>query len=269
MTIKEFAELCGCNPQTLRYYDREGLLKPERVDRFSGYRHYAGEQALDFVRIRDLRKAGFSIGEIKELLDKDSESICEAVDKKIKEIEALLERARAVRMSYAGDIRDMKKRIEEFTKQIEEAMRAYSPEEEFGVSAEKYEKIMNGLAEMLRALPEKAEEFAADIPEDADVDFNGMEEVDFSDKKADPMYADVLERHGWNRMKEVFEDIADLEDGAGYMICVDTVEKKGMGFSNTLLALLLERNEGKKLRLELYTEVSKDGRNHLLLRKRR
>lgn len=32
MTIKEFAGLCGCTAQTLRYYDRIGLLKPERTD---------------------------------------------------------------------------------------------------------------------------------------------------------------------------------------------------------------------------------------------
>ena len=31
MTIKEFAGLCGCNPQTLRYYDSVGLLKPARA----------------------------------------------------------------------------------------------------------------------------------------------------------------------------------------------------------------------------------------------
>ena len=28
MTIKEFSRLCGCNPQTLRYYDHVDLLKP-------------------------------------------------------------------------------------------------------------------------------------------------------------------------------------------------------------------------------------------------
>lgn len=43
MTIKEFAKLCGCNPQTLRYYDRVGLLKPVRVDRYSDYRFYDEE----------------------------------------------------------------------------------------------------------------------------------------------------------------------------------------------------------------------------------
>ena len=30
MTIKVFAKLCDCNPQTLRYYDSVGLLKQLR-----------------------------------------------------------------------------------------------------------------------------------------------------------------------------------------------------------------------------------------------
>ncbi|MBR6413089.1 MAG: MerR family DNA-binding transcriptional regulator [Oscillospiraceae bacterium] len=33
MTIKEFTRLCGCNPQTLRYYDHVNLLKPVKVSR--------------------------------------------------------------------------------------------------------------------------------------------------------------------------------------------------------------------------------------------
>lgn len=38
MTIKEFSRLCGCNPQTLRYYDHVDLLKPVKVDSWTGYR---------------------------------------------------------------------------------------------------------------------------------------------------------------------------------------------------------------------------------------
>ena len=40
MTIKDFSALCGCSTQTLRYYDRIGLLKPTRLDNWTGYRHY-------------------------------------------------------------------------------------------------------------------------------------------------------------------------------------------------------------------------------------
>lgn len=65
MTIKEFSKLCGCNPQTLRYYDRENLLKPVKVDEWSGYRFYEEEQAITFVKIKNLQKARFSIEEIR------------------------------------------------------------------------------------------------------------------------------------------------------------------------------------------------------------
>ena len=41
MTIKDFAALCGCSTQTLRYYDRIGLLKPSRVGHVLGCRDTA------------------------------------------------------------------------------------------------------------------------------------------------------------------------------------------------------------------------------------
>lgn len=54
MTIKEFACLCGCNPQTLRYYDHVNLLKPVKVDKWSGYRFYEEEQEyLDLLNNSD------------------------------------------------------------------------------------------------------------------------------------------------------------------------------------------------------------------------
>lgn len=39
MTIKEFASLCGCSTQTLRYYDKIDLLKPVKVNQSSGYNY--------------------------------------------------------------------------------------------------------------------------------------------------------------------------------------------------------------------------------------
>ena len=37
ITILGFARLCGCNAQTLRYYDRIGLLTPEKVDEYMDF----------------------------------------------------------------------------------------------------------------------------------------------------------------------------------------------------------------------------------------
>ena len=67
MQRAELAERTGCNLETVRYYEKVGLL-PEPPRNASGYRSYdsAHERRLRFVlRAREL---GFSLDEIRELL---------------------------------------------------------------------------------------------------------------------------------------------------------------------------------------------------------
>jgi len=68
MKIGEFAKMCGTKISVLRHYDKEKLLVPEHTDKFSGYRYYTSEQILIFHRINALKKAGFSLQEIKEII---------------------------------------------------------------------------------------------------------------------------------------------------------------------------------------------------------
>ncbi|MBR2411223.1 MAG: MerR family transcriptional regulator [Clostridia bacterium] len=68
MKIGEFAKMCGTKISVLRHYDREQLLEPQYTDKFSGYRYYSSEQILTFYRINALKKAGFSLQEIKEII---------------------------------------------------------------------------------------------------------------------------------------------------------------------------------------------------------
>lgn len=68
MKIGEFAKMCGTKISVLRHYDREKLLEPQYTDKFSGYRYYSSEQILSFYRINALKKAGFSLQEIKEII---------------------------------------------------------------------------------------------------------------------------------------------------------------------------------------------------------
>lgn len=64
----ELAERAGVNVQTLRYYERRGLLAaPTR--RPSGQREYA-EDAVNLLRtIKAVQRLGFTLAEIQELLD--------------------------------------------------------------------------------------------------------------------------------------------------------------------------------------------------------
>ena len=69
--IGEFSRLSQVSVKTLRYYDEVGLLKPRRVDRFTGYRYYSAAQLPRLNRILAFKDLGFSLEQIVQLLDED------------------------------------------------------------------------------------------------------------------------------------------------------------------------------------------------------
>lgn len=64
-TISEIAEFFNVSAQTLRYYDRIGLLKPEVVAPGSGYRLYRQDSFDRLYLIRELKQLGLSLEQIK------------------------------------------------------------------------------------------------------------------------------------------------------------------------------------------------------------
>lgn len=73
LKIGELAQLCGVDVQTLRYYDKLGILTADRVDSDSGYRYYRPEREKDFRLIAELKELGFSLKEIKIFLSATEE----------------------------------------------------------------------------------------------------------------------------------------------------------------------------------------------------
>lgn len=63
--IGEFAKLCGVDAQTLRYYDKIGVLCADHIDESSGYRYYKKEKLERLQLILDLKELNFSLDEIK------------------------------------------------------------------------------------------------------------------------------------------------------------------------------------------------------------
>ena len=81
MRIGELATQAGVNIQTLRYYERRGLLSaPKRLA--SGYRVYGAEAVRRVRFVRRAQELGFTLHEIGDLLDlwKDSAKSCRAVE---------------------------------------------------------------------------------------------------------------------------------------------------------------------------------------------
>jgi len=77
----------------LRHYDKIGLIKPDFIDKFTGYRYYDPKQLKDFELISKFKKLGFSLKDIKNIMvlwEKHSHEAEKIFDNKIKELENLI-----------------------------------------------------------------------------------------------------------------------------------------------------------------------------------
>lgn len=70
MTIKEVEKQVGITSANIRFYEKEGLLVPKRNET-NNYREYTLEDAEKLEKIKKLRMLGFSIENIKKILDGD------------------------------------------------------------------------------------------------------------------------------------------------------------------------------------------------------
>jgi DNA-binding transcriptional MerR regulator len=66
--IGDFARLSQVSVVTLRYYDEMDLLKPVKVDPFTGYRFYSADQLPRLNRILALKDLGFALEQIRLIL---------------------------------------------------------------------------------------------------------------------------------------------------------------------------------------------------------
>ena len=66
--IGEFSRLTQISVRMLRYYDKNNLLKPEKVDLFTGYRYYSPNQIQELHKIIFLKNLGYTTIEISSAL---------------------------------------------------------------------------------------------------------------------------------------------------------------------------------------------------------
>src|SRR4249919_615783 len=70
--ISVAAELAGVHPQTLRIYERKGLLEPARTG--GGSRRYSDEDLDLLRRIQELTEAGLNLAGVKRVLELEHEN---------------------------------------------------------------------------------------------------------------------------------------------------------------------------------------------------
>ncbi|MBO4805537.1 MAG: MerR family transcriptional regulator [Paludibacteraceae bacterium] len=91
LKIGEFSKMMQVTVKALRHYEQKGLLSPDEVDEWTGYRYYTVGQMQKLQAIRGLQRLGFSLDEIKELYEDDSHTPeIQQIDEKIVETERQL-----------------------------------------------------------------------------------------------------------------------------------------------------------------------------------
>lgn len=102
LTIGRLAKEARVNIDTLRYYEKRGLL-PEPPRKDSGYRLYSPDAVRRIAFIKHAKELGFSLDEIGELLSlrMETKSQCRAVkikaEAKIEEVEEKIQSLQQIR----------------------------------------------------------------------------------------------------------------------------------------------------------------------------
>jgi MerR family transcriptional regulator/heat shock protein HspR len=87
--ISVAAELAGVHPQTLRIYERKGLIEPSRTEGRS--RRYSDRDIARLARIQELTNAGVSLAGVRRILELEAD--LDEAGARIDALEAALARA--------------------------------------------------------------------------------------------------------------------------------------------------------------------------------
>ena len=290
ITIQGFARLCGCNTQTLRYYDRIGLLTPAKVDEWTGYRYYEEEQAMLFVKIKNLQQADFTIEEIKALLPGDDDRLMAAFEQKIREQTQKLETIRKIQRSYLKEAMDMRKMINEYMDYVERRMKNPKLWKELGLDAEQEAEITANVHDLLADWLSQCRKMGEEISLTADgQQITGMEDImnqmksgvldhaeglllsrDSSEVEKDiPADAEqTFERSGWDHVSEWIGELPNLGNGKQKYFVFRLREDSpaaDTGFPTILLGVMAARYDAMNGGMTCMISRSSDEINHFML----
>lgn len=114
LLIGDLARRSRFSIETLRYYDRAGILRPRRRNPETGYRYYDETALRALAFIRRAKQAGFTLREIRRVLQAYRRgSACREVvpilDKKIESVRVQIQRLQQL-LDVLVDLRDYARR---------------------------------------------------------------------------------------------------------------------------------------------------------------
>lgn len=105
--IKEISELYGIGTDSLRYYEKLGILSPRRGT--NGYRLYGMREIYRLNVIKDLRQLGFSMQRIKDYLEnKNVRATMELIDCGLRALTQKIAELQSIAQSLANRAEEMR-----------------------------------------------------------------------------------------------------------------------------------------------------------------
>ena len=292
ITIQGFARLCGCNTQTLRYYDRIGLLAPAKVDALTGYRYYEEEQAVLFVRIKNLQQADFSIEEIKSLLGRNDDYILAAFDRKVEEQKQKLAKIRKIQRSYLEETMEMRNAVSTIMDYVERKLDNPVLWQEFGLDLQGDPQIIAKVHEVLTdwlaqcraeganitlfadnqefsSLKNVAEQIATGALDNAGRVMLSRESREYEERIPEGAHG-IFAQEGWEHVSDWLKNVPDLGGGKEHYFHFLVREGSPVtddGFPTMMLAVMAARNHAMNGGggITCQVDLSNDGINHVIL----
>lgn len=108
MRIGELAQATGTKAETIRYYEREGIL-PHADRTNSNYRDYSPDHLVTLTFIRRARELGFGMAQVRQLLglSNRADKPCEEVDLMVQAQLAEVDRKIADLIRLRGELAQM------------------------------------------------------------------------------------------------------------------------------------------------------------------
>lgn len=114
LTVSKLAARVGVRPDTVRFYERAGLLRePERTS--AGYRSFGEDQVDRLLFIRGAQRLGLRLREIRELLEIRDSGLCPCED-----VEALVRARMSEVERQIGDLTRLKNELLQMVERIPE-----------------------------------------------------------------------------------------------------------------------------------------------------
>ena len=115
-SIGEAAKTAGMTSETLRHYDRIGLVKPSRKDEWTGYRYYTKQDIVLLNTVRALQQMDLPLQKIKEVLEVDDlqkiiaflTAAEKRADEKMASLRYSKSKIQSARLSYEEKLRGQK-----------------------------------------------------------------------------------------------------------------------------------------------------------------